>query len=96
MPYRKPAEDQIDFMVRLPADLHERAMTKAKATRPPSSLRWIIIQLLERYAPAPEPPKRVSKPKREPKERHGKIPIPKTIPAVPSGSHVTPDLGDSF
>ncbi len=42
------------ILERIPPDTWERAKAKAASYKPPMSMRWVLIQLLEKWAPRPK------------------------------------------
>lgn len=65
----------VDYILKnVPGELWDRAKAKAAASTPPLTLRWVLISLLERWAPVDgvvQPPKklRALPTKRTPKSR---------------------------
>ena len=49
-------DGEITYLLKgIPLDIWERAKVKARAERPPIAMRWVLIQLLEKWAgPAPK------------------------------------------
>ena len=97
---------------RIPLDIWERAKAKAAANRPPLKMRWVLIQLIEKFAgPAPK-----IDPTADPEKTHKATAVKKPrkakSPAIPHESEppqaivvnqpqppalvAVPDLGDSF
>ena len=88
----KPNET-IYLLKGIPLDMYRRAQAKAAANKPPLSIRWVLITLLEKWvgpAPADE-----SKPAAPKATRKAKTPKAAPKPVGPSAAG-TPDLGDIF
>lgn len=78
----------VDYpLKKVPGELWDRVKQKAEAHRPPLTIRWVIISLLEKFAPPEEGLKPV------PKARKPRI---KAAAPPPPPSTELPDLGDSF
>ncbi len=70
-----PSTEFVTFsMTKIPRPIWDRAKAKAATYRPPLSMRWLLISLLERFAPEeataapavvpePKPPKPAPKPR---------------------------------
>jgi len=87
----------------IPGDVWDRAKAKAASYRPPLSMRWVIIQLLEKFAPASEEElaataaanlKKIAPVRAANARRAKEGPKPPKPPAPSLGDAV--DLGDSF
>lgn len=103
---RTEANNKVDYLLKgIPGDLWDRCKHKAEVNSPPLSMRWVLIQLLERWAPADAKPQRVRTPKPPkasvtPKAEALPTREPRVVGATPVERPQTPqegvDLGDSF
>ena len=49
-PLRQRAPHTLDYLMRdIPQELWDRFKLKAESIRPPTSMKWIILQLVEKY-----------------------------------------------
>lgn len=89
----------------VPVDIYEAAQAKAAANRPPLSMRWVLITLLEKWVdqrpPSADAPPRVFKPRKAKTAKKAK-PEPATENKA-GQTHIEPrqgiddvDLTDSF
>ena len=90
-----PKENETIYLLKgIPLDMYRRAQAKAAANKPPLSIRWVLITLLEKWvgpAPADE-----SAPAKAPKARKAKTPKAAAKLESPTAANVAPDLGEMF
>lgn len=78
----------VDYpLKKVPGELWDRVKQKAEAHRPPLTIRWVIISLLEKFAPPEDGLKPMAKARK---------PRKKLITPVPPPAAELPDLGESF
>lgn len=103
---KRQSKDAMYLLKGIPQATWDQAKAKAAAERPPLSMKWVLIALLEKWVgPPPDtgqsipptPPadkaKRAKKPKAEPTANF-QPPTPKA--SAPASVPSAPDLGDSF
>ncbi len=98
---RTPENDVAQYLLNgIPGELWDRAKAKAAAARPPISMRWVLIQGLEAFAPGPYSVGLAPQPARKTVVKAPRQPIPKETrkrqPVQAPAEGDLPDLSTAF